>query len=206
MIWSLADILLVLLSTTYAMVTTQSDDVNAKAVEEIIAEIDKMPSWPLLPWKPTNADRQHVQQQAAKLEDIALNIAKHSSVDVREALAQYNNMIREEKREWNKDRALFIVNKFLFDIPEFVTWVSPEMTSLHAGWGAPLLGDRKVPQPTDRVLARWPWFSDESGRWHFKTECRLLIYSGPPYDPVRHFDALLTTFGRRSISVDHDLK
>lgn len=204
--WPLMCLLLVPPLSTHAVVATQSDAANAQAVEEIIADIDKMPSWPLLPWKPTKAKSEHVQQQAAKLEEIALNIATYPSADIREALAQYTSIIRDKKREAGKYEALFIINKFLFDIPEFVTWGSPGMTSLHAGWGAPLLGDCKVPKPTDRVLARWPWFSDESGRWHFKTECRLLIYSGPPYDPVRHFDALLTTFGRRSISVDHDLK
>ena len=53
--WPLMCLLLVPPLSTHAVVATQSDAVNAKAVEEIIAEIDKMPSWPLLPWKPTNA-------------------------------------------------------------------------------------------------------------------------------------------------------
>jgi hypothetical protein len=194
--------LLALLAATQAKVATQSDAVNPEAVAAVIAEIDKMPTWPALPWKSTNADRERAQQRATKLEDAALSIANYSSADIREALAQYNNLIRDKKREWDKDRALFIINKFLFDIPEFVAWGSPEMASLRLG-GCRFLGDPKAPQATDQVLARWPWFSDEAGRWHFIIERSTLTFrSGPPYDPVTHFDALLATFGRRATTRD----
>lgn len=156
-----------------------------------------MTSWPLLGWKTTAEEEKQLRGSAQMIEECAFAVAQFSTADIRQAIMEYKASINQKKRQDDRREALCFLNKYLIDIPAVLERESPEFSVVHYGWMEPLA---KEPDPTKKptkMLARWPWSADEHGKWHFSVERRLLTYSGPSYHAVRHFDRLLTTFGRR---------
>jgi len=106
---------------------------------------------------------------------------------------------RRFKGDGSVERKLFLLNKFLFDIPEWLPRQSPHVPHLLAGWwGMPVNGDPKNPKPDDKFNVRWPWTADAHGEWHLTG--RHMIYMGPPYDGLKMFEYLRRHFPRRKIS------
>ena len=168
-------------------------------VARIQTLIDRVPSWPMLGIAATADDENKARLNAQMIEECTFAIAQFSTADIRQAIVEYEASIKQKKRNTDCRKALYFLNKYLFDIPELLERESPEFSVVHFGWMEPLA---KEPDPTKeptKMLARWPWSADEHGQWHFRVEHRFLKYSGPPYNAVRHFDRLLATFGRRTV-------
>ena len=174
-------------------------DKRAQEVGEIIALLEKMPGWPALPAIGNFHRNGLAWEKAVTLEKTVRKIAQYDLDSVREAIKQYRDLIRAEHRPGGDDN-LFILNRYLFDLPQAVRRDSKHFRHFLIGWrGMPRTGDPKTPKPSDEFSVRWPWKEGKDGRWHFELKRMLLIYMGPPYRPLERFDYFRKHFGPREI-------
>ena len=173
----------------------------------ILTLIDTIPRWPLLGLKTSGKEKELVLRKAQFIEECAFRISQFSSDDIRQAIVRYEESIKRGERPSDRREALFFLNKYLFDIPEHVGRDSPRFAVIDTGWSdMPAVNDSNATKPSDKALARWPWSADKKGNWHFLVERRIVMYDGPTYNPVSHFDRLLATFGRRDVHQEQGTK
>jgi len=168
---------------------------------EVVRLLEDMPSWPdvVLGKKPPyDAETQRAVQ---RLEQTMRRIAAYDLDTIREAIMAFQQMHPWAGVGGTKQHAkLFLLNKFLFDLPETLRRDSPHIPYVVSGWwGMPETGTPRRPKPDDRVYVRWPWKAGPDGQYHLAPLARLSIYMGPPYDALKKFDYLRKHFPRRKI-------
>ena len=156
--------------------------------KEMIDLVKKMPEWPFSPGIPDAEDQARAEAEAREVENVAATIAQHELDDIRAAMKQL--ALRHDAKI---DAKLFILNQYLFDIPEKVKYGSIEdRLTRHSYFGLP---------PSVMTSKIWPW-ELENGQVRFGTKGLGYMYMGPPYEAVETFDQFRKHFGRRSIKRD----
>lgn len=136
-------------------------------VQKIIEIIDSTPELMAL-------ENNDIESKEKILRNLQL-ISEYDLSVVRSALEAYLD-IQETRKDHSGMTTLFLLNKYLFDIPE---WVAVDRRE-YGGWSAPY--DEK----TNRLNVLWPFTYDEQR--HLKLTQRLHGYMGPAYNPLPDFD------------------
>ncbi len=164
------------------------------AVDEVVQMLVDMPAWGSF------SVYGDYGEEEAEIERVARAIAAYDLDVIRAAFQRYGD------QEWAEpggagmwaDTKLYVLNKFLFDLPETVRRDSPHFRPF-GGWGGlPITGDPLQPDPSDEMSMRWPWSEDESGTWRLTG--RYGGSMGPPYLAMEAFDFYRKEFGRREVS------
>jgi hypothetical protein len=168
-----------------------ADRVDAQRVKEIVTLIESMPLWVFTPLVPDDStpvaelaaalDR---AERASRIEQAMEAVAKYRIDEIRSAVQQV-----AASRIESKDERLFVLNNFLFDIPEKVTSKSPAWKYVIAGY---------VPNPaTDEDSTHSPWVARQNGTYRHATKAVGFTRFGRPYPAVEAFDAYQKHFGLR---------
>ena len=113
---------------------------------------------------------------------IMKQVAKHDTDTIRKALTDYIALAKESCVNW--EGVVFILNRFLFNIPE---WRSVD--DQHFGcW-------RGVPWESELVRELWPLNIGPDGELYIVDSFHG--YMGPTYRGLEEFDYFSFTFGRR---------
>ena len=175
---------MIVVCTVCAAVLGAEEQPKNERTKEIITLTKKMPAWPFRPGILRDEERlARAKGDALEVEKVAASIAKYELDDIREAMKELALLDDHEIEE-----KLFILNQYIFDIPEQVKLGSTaDLVSRHGYVGLPV--SEKTPI--------WPWHL-EGERLRFGIESHGYMRMGPPYEAVKKFDALRKQFGRRS--------
>lgn len=160
--------------------------IREERVVAIVNLIDAMPDWPFSPVVEDLPASIQAASDAKAMETTAHSIAGYDTEEIREAVRR----VAANKSDRNQER-LFILNQFLFEIPEKVANDSAVRSYLAAGYLA-------TPQSV-MVSSGWPWIRDENGDLRFCVKAHGIHRMGRPYRALRTFDILHGEFGRRSM-------
>lgn len=168
-----------------------TNEPSDEAVASVLTLIRELPNWGRLP---LTGD---ITAEVARIELIVERIAESDLDTIRAAMAR----LEEEpgaKTDSTTMHTLFVLNKFLFDLPASVTRDSPHFLIFRAGYtGISVSDEPRNPRPSDRIDCRWPWSEDDRGRWRL-TE-RFSGFFGGPVDALKMFDFYRETFGKREL-------
>lgn len=172
-----------------------------KDIAEIRRLLEAMPDWPPFVFIPNRASREKEEKIVRSIEDTMRRIARYPSGSIRAAMKELHQKYTlgtRGTRGLDVDAKLFLLNKYLFDLPETVRRDSRHFAYFLTGWaGMPMTGDPNTPKDSDKAFVRWPWRAGRDGQWHLTG--RTTIYMGPPYRPLRMFDYFRREFGRRKV-------
>lgn len=153
-------------------------DEKRQLVQEVISKIQEMPVWTNIPPdKSVDSD---------KIMEVLHEIDQYGSEVIREAITAYYNSTGSLEDMGR----LLLLNKFLFNLPE---WVSSNSYRPFGGWFG-------VPEEHDRVNLLWPFTLTENGSLVLAR--RFEGYMGEAYLAIEAFDYYLKTFGRRNRQAD----
>jgi len=155
---------------------------------EVVALIESMPTWVKLhSW-----EKQEKEQ--AQIEAAIRKIAGYDTDVIRSAEEFY--LAADRGATIDRTGQLYILNKFLFDLPEKVRLDSPASNDFGGWWmNRPIHRDPRNPEDVGEVSMRWPWSENAQGAWRLTG--RSNIFSGPPYQALQAFDFYRETYGRR---------
>jgi hypothetical protein len=169
-------------------------DSSERQANEVLDLLRGLPRWPLLPAISDKERDAEAALEVERLEKAAEAIAKYETKVIRDAFVRYSTK--------NNDlEALYLLNKYLFNLPATARRDSKHLRYLAAGgWhGLPRTGVKGSPQPDDIFSVLWPWTVNANGRLHFMLERRPLIFTGSQYKAVETFDYYSKHFGRRDV-------
>lgn len=173
-------------------ISSDDEDTRNPRMNLIMGDLEDMPNWMV---GPPPSKSLEVREQ---IEFDVEQIADEETADIREAVAKYSEIHSHYGLLSTAKQKMFLLNKYLFNLPERVRLDSPHLQFLGAGWGpVPFFGNREKPQPSDGYDYRWPWSAGEDGVWRLTGVPEY--YMGPDYDAVAAFDYYLKVFGRRPI-------
>jgi len=170
--------------------TTESDE---HEVAQIVALLRSMPDWTGLPLF------EERQEERNQIEAIMYKMGRYDLDTIRAAVEKYD-------RESNATGAariaaegrLFVLNRFLFNLPRTVRLDSPHSRNFGGCWfGELVVAKPGSPEASDQLVLRWPWSEDQAGNWRLTGRC--MGFSGPPYQPLEAFDYYRKEFGKRAI-------
>ncbi len=175
------------LSADEASVRSADEKIDEK-VGEVVRILTDMPDWSAL----GVSDEYAVERR--QIEEAVRRIAAYDLDTIRAAEQLY----RSSPPMWLGGAAkLFVLNKFIFSLPQTVRRASPHFR-LFGGWmGGPISGDPYDPRDTDEMDMRWPWEADASGEWRLVG--RFSGFMGPTSDSLGEFDYYRQHFGKREI-------
>ena len=154
------------------------------SIAAVVSLLEEMPHWALL-----SPDQRHTKKWR-EIELTVRTIAEYDLDVIRAAMATFSVESRYGEGK------LYVINKYLFDLPETVRRDSPHFPYIAGEWsGLPITGDSFNPRPSDEVSARWPWRQEEDGTWRLTGT--FAGYFGAPYDALAAFDYYRENFGRR---------
>jgi hypothetical protein len=159
------------------------------AVNRVVSLMESMPAWSAV--TPDAAERSCIERTCRE-------VAAYDKDTIRAAVVRLESPASVARGDFAaREGRLFLLNRFLFDLPISVRRDSPHFQFFFASfWGLPLSGERGKIDPSDTVACRWPWSDDYQGGLRLEGVC--FGYSGPPYDALRDFDYYRKTFGRRT--------
>jgi hypothetical protein len=164
---------------------------NNNKYNDVVDIIDSMPFWPAESANPKYDRNDTILKNIMDIEKKMEIISKYKLTDIRKALIEISKRDRQGDEE-----KMFILNKYLFNIPKTIKRDSNHFTKFLDGWDRiPITGDRYHPQKTDELSARWPWEEGADGKWHLIG--RDHIRNGMPYNAVEKFDYYKKEFGKR---------
>jgi hypothetical protein len=109
-------------------------------------------------------------------------LSRYDTPTIRAAFAQFSSESRDGHAD---DEKLFLANRYLFNVPE---WVSAERALGFGGWFG-------IPQSEKGVNLLWPLHREPSGR--LRLVGRQIGYLGPPFAAMDELDYLEKEYGRR---------
>jgi len=122
-----------------------------------------------------------------RIEDIEAVVVAHAN--------DYSGGLYERGARHTK---LFLLNKYLFNLPDSIRRDNPHYIAFVAGgYVQSLSGQPGNPQPSDELNGRWPWSADETGVWRLTGTFRGA--AGPPYDSVAAFQYFREHYGVRRL-------
>jgi hypothetical protein len=169
-----------------ATLSLADEDPQDLRVKEIVDLIASMPDWPFTPVVANKDRTERAEASARQIEAIAHSIASYDDREIREAFRRV-----AAKGGGGSSQRLFILNQFLFAIPEDVPRESPVRNYLLAGYLA-------LPESAASSNS-WPWTRDEEGNWKFSIRAHGIQRMGPPYPALDIFDGFSKEFGRRPL-------
>jgi len=171
-------------------------DPNDPNVAAIVQLITQMPRWPINKGGDPNVE----QSPKSRIEYSVFSISRYDLGDIRDALQMYIALSESPDNDiLDKQHKIFIVNRYIFDVPEIVRRDSPHWAFVFTGDdGMPrTMRVRNEPQPDDTINALWPWSKDASGRLHLTGVGRGYTGAVTPSLRLKEFDYYRKTFGRR---------
>jgi len=167
-----------------------------QASQQIVRLLEQMPSWP-------GQHEPDAQRKAQRIEQIMRRIAAYDSDTIREGMAAFveKHVRPSHWYQGTGEEKLFLLNKFLFELPETLPRNSPHIPYTTCGWWTnPESRTLHGPDTEDWPYVRWPWTAGPDGEYQLVLAGRIIIHFGLPYDGLRHFDYLRKHFSRRKIS------
>jgi hypothetical protein len=146
-------------------------------VQIVVKILEQMPDWTTF-----SLNKTHARERAA-IEEGVRRVANYDLDTIRTAMAIYDTA--DAPGAMGK---LFVLNRYLFNLPEEVPTRSPHSQAFGGGW----LGQ---PAKEDAVSLRWPWSIDAEGTWRLTGQ--FGGFMGPPYDALGAFDYYRKHFGKR---------
>jgi len=144
----------------------------------IILKLQEMPVWTNIPPEET-IDLDKILRILHEIDEYHSDVIRKAITVFYKSDASVDDMGR-----------LLILNKFLFDLPE---WIPINSYRSFGGW----LG---IPEDGDRINLLWPFSQNEDGSLALTK--RFLGYMGEAYLALEAFDYYLKRYGRRNILND----
>lgn len=178
---------------------TVSSSISAggEEVAVIVAELHAMPSW-------TSA---RTAEELSEIEGFVQKIAAHDLDAIARGVGTYWREMAQRQGDASTRShdlvecygKLFVVNKFLFDLPASVPTSSIHLCCDGGWYGRPSLNERTHSKSSARMDMRWPWSEDDTGLWRLTG--RYCGFAGV-YQPTVQFDYYREHFGRRALMRD----
>jgi hypothetical protein len=156
-----------------------------KNVAEIKGLILELPEWPFVPVFEDKEKQAAAAHAAEKIEGIVGEVSKQRVERIRAAVHEIESTSKDSR---DLER-LFILNQYLFAIPDRVVGGSSHRRYLLAGYTA-------MPESVMKTNS-WPWEIDDAGNLRFGTAAHGIRRMGPPYPATEVFDYVLKEFGLR---------
>jgi hypothetical protein len=145
-----------------------------------------MPDWTLFSLNKENSqERQQIKDAARRISTYDLDLIRLA----------FERRMKNNPLEFGK---LFVLNKYLFNLPDAIRRDSPHFQFFGGGWvGMPMTGDPNKRNDSDELSLRWPWSVDDDGKWQLTG--KFGGFNGPPYDALAAFDYYGKQFGKREM-------
>jgi hypothetical protein len=168
---------------------------TAAARSEIKPIVDLLVAMPA--WAQVGVDEAPAER--AQIERVCERIAAYGTADIREAIVAFSGVVvqntpGEPVDSWSK---VFVVNKYLFDLPPTV----PTQSSSASSFGGTWVGCAAFDKPDANILC--PWSVDATR--HLRLTGKFFAYTGPPFNGLAMFDYYNRTFGRREFPKGRDI-
>lgn len=150
---------------------------------DVLVLLLELPSWPMarLVGKDDADHLISLREDAEKITAIAARIDTFDLDDIRTGLIRY------QQSDHYRPEMAFIINQYLFDIPEkdspLTRHIIPAYTTLGAA--------------ANSLSPSWPWKKQADGTLRFEVLSIGLVRNGPPYPAIHVFDEYRERFGRR---------
>jgi hypothetical protein len=139
---------------------------------------------------------------AAIIDETVLKLSRYKTNEI---LSAVKILDQDVSSNYETQEKLFVLYRYLFELPAVVRRDSPHFKLLAAGGpGAnPLLRSGSSPRPDDELDALWPWKVDKSGRMRSEPLRAGKIRFGPPYRALATFEHCSREFMRRDGDIAH---